>query len=66
MGYINNGSLNINGVVNRISDSEPTADEPLAFYDIRTLQEYKKGFPTCAYSSDYLSTQNRVLTVDKQ
>lgn len=65
-GYINNGALNINGVVNRIADTEPTQDEPLAYYDIRTLQEYKKGFPTCAYSSDYLSTQNRVLTVDKQ
>ena len=22
----------------------------LAFYDIRTLQEYKKGFPTCAFA----------------
>ena len=65
-GYINNGALNINGVVNRIADTEPTQDEPLAYYDIRTLQEFKKGFPTCGYSSDYLSTQNRVLTVDKQ
>lgn len=64
-GYINNGALNINGVVNRISDTAPTQDEPIAFYDIRMLQEYKRGFPTSAYSSDYLETQNRVLTIDK-